>query len=172
MIIVPDKFTYVFTPRTGSRATERAFLDHVPGAYRPSNYHHDHPDDLPQGLPVYATIRNPYDQVLSWYAPWEKQGFTVVEFLHRSPPGRRWIQKRLNVYDEYVDAYFIYEDGIEQIFKTLGYGIVSVPKVGTSGVDKTRLTQEARELIDEIFEYDVKLYERITQSFQQQVQSR
>ena len=160
MIIVPGRFIYLFTPRTASRATERAFLEHVPEALI-SNKHHDHPRDIPNiGLPVYATIRDPYEQALSWYWVYRNR-YSVSQWVHKSPPGRRWIQKRMNEYDEYVDAYFVYEDGIERIFKTLALPGVKVGKVGVSGTDKSLLDEEARAAIDDVLEYDVKLYKRI-----------
>ena len=165
MIIVPGKLIYLFTPKTGSRATERAFLEHVPEALI-SNAHHDHPDMIPNlGIPVYATIRNPYDQVLSWYwGPW-RRSHTIEEFLRRSPPSRNWIQKRLNCYDEYVDGYFLYEDGLEQIFRTLGYGNVRIDRVGVSGADKSLLTEDVCLLIDELLPYDVALYQRVLEAY-------
>lgn len=162
MIIVPDKCIYLFTPRTGSRATERAFLDQVPGAYAlDPNVHHDQPDTIPDmGLPVYATIRDPFRQVLSWFWPWRKL-HTVADYLDRAPPGRSWIKNRLNVYDEYVDGYFMFEDGLEHIFHALGYGYVSVPEVGVSGVDDRYLDEKARAAVNRVLAFDVDLYWRV-----------
>ena len=69
MIVIPDKFTFVATPRTGSRAISEALILKYPEAI--TDYpkdHHTYPDAVPRDLPIYTVIRNPTSQLLSWWA--------------------------------------------------------------------------------------------------------
>jgi len=162
MVIVPDKCIYVFTPRTGSRATEQALLE-IDGAYMLNpRVHHDEPSTIPDmGLPVYATIRHPYTQCLSWFAPWQRM-HTIETFVHRAPPGRHWLKKRLNVYDEWVDGYFVFEEGLGKIMEKLGHPEIEVPELGKSSFDKDYLTDSAKKAIETVFPFDMELYRRVT----------
>ena len=161
MVIIPDQCIFVFTPKTGSRALERALLDHVPGAYLHNDkVHHADPATIPNnGLPVHAVLRSPYRQALSWFWPWRDRHETIRDFLRDAPPGRPWMRKRLNVYDGFVDKYHLYEMGLTRILWNLGAGDVEIPKIGVSGVDLKYLTADAMDAVDEYFPEDVKLYE-------------
>lgn len=73
MLIVPDKFVLLATPRTGSRALAKALQEIYPEAKR--TFFHPHPDDCAgliakctsATLPFVAVLRNPYDQALSMF---------------------------------------------------------------------------------------------------------
>ena len=68
MVIIPNKFVFLATPRTGSRAVSEALIRKYPDAITdyPSNHHDPAPDD--NTLPIYTVIRNPFDQILSWHS--------------------------------------------------------------------------------------------------------
>ena len=145
MILLPGKLVYVLTPRTGSRAMERAFLEHVPGA-QDIGRHHGFTD---YGLPVYATIRRPVDQVLSHW--WKvRDRMSLEEYIEQRTP-------RLNIHHEHIQHYFRYEDGLARVFQWLGYPGVKVAQVGESnpGIE---LTPAQVELINQKFADDVALY--------------
>lgn len=147
MILVPDRFCYVLNPRTGSRAMERAFLDQVPGAQKIGR-HHGYVDGY--GLPVYATIRSPADLVLSHW--WKAQDrLTLAEYIKQRTP-------RLNVHHGVIDRYFLYDDGLEQIFADLGYPGVKTERIGGSNPDRTYLTPARVHLINRAFPEDNDLY--------------
>ena len=68
MIVIPNKFVFLATPRTGSRAISEALIRKYPDAITdyPSNHHDPAPDD--NKLHVYTVIRHPVYQMLSWWA--------------------------------------------------------------------------------------------------------
>ena len=145
MIVVPTRFAYVLIPRTGSRAMERAFLDHVPTA-QDVGRHHGYVMGFKE--PVYATIRNPADQVLSHW--WKRRHeITIEQYIKERTP-------RLNIHP--VDKYFRYDWGLTEIFRQLGYN-VTVEKIGVSGVDKSYLTKETIKMINKTFAEDYELYQ-------------
>ena len=150
MIVVPKLLVYVLTPRTGSRATEQAFLEHVPGSLDVGR-HHGYETGFKE--PVYATIRNPHDQLLSHY--WkERDKITFEDYLRYRTP-------RLNIHHAVIDKYFIYENGLSNIFWQMGFPAVPVEHVGVSNVDKSFLTKVRKEMINELFKEDVSLYESV-----------
>jgi len=75
VIVVKNKFIFLCTPRTGSRAIVNA-LQTLPDAYE-SREHHVHPEDVKETaeklskgsstLPMFTILREPYEQVLSWF---------------------------------------------------------------------------------------------------------
>ena len=68
MIIIPDKFVFLATPRTASRALAEALIRKYPNAITEyPRHHHDPPPDNNE-LPCYAVIRNPFDQIMSWHS--------------------------------------------------------------------------------------------------------
>lgn len=85
MLIVPEKFILLATPRTGSRGLEKTFIGGIStqwdsnGEPRPreERAHHVHPDDVDEvaekfvpgssKLPKYTICRNPVSQLRSWY---------------------------------------------------------------------------------------------------------
>lgn len=146
MILIPNRFCYVLTPRTGSRAMEQAFLDHVPNA-QDIGRHHGFTDC---GLPVYATIRNPVDQVLSHW--WKLRTVMPLEqYIELRTP-------RLNIHHSVIDRYYIYEDGLESIFSALGYPGIKIKRIGGSQPDRDYLTPERVHLIEQAFPDDVDIY--------------
>jgi hypothetical protein len=148
MIVVPGKFCYVLTPRTGSRAMEQAFLSHVPGA-QDVGRHHGY--EVGYMEPVYATIRNPCMQLLSHY--WKvRDEMSFKDYLNSRTP-------RLNHHK--ANRYFIFEHGLERIFEQLGYSDIKVPHVGKSNADINILTEENIMLINKLFKEDVVLYESV-----------
>jgi len=64
-VLLPGKF--LCNPRTASVATSRTLLE-LPGA-RKVGYHHAAVDEVDDhaGEPTVATVRNPYDALVSWY---------------------------------------------------------------------------------------------------------
>lgn len=163
MVIVPGEFIYVFSPRTASRALEQALLK-IPGALT-DGLHHSYPWRIPDlGLPVYATIRNPYDQVLShWGNYCQKTSVTIEQFLDLRVIGRLWAPGSLNPYDEWVSEYFVYEAGMEAVMARLGHPEIEVPKVGVINPDRSVLTQSIHARIRKEFSKDLWLYREVTQ---------
>lgn len=153
MILVPEKFVYVLNPRTGSRAMEQAFLDHVPGAQKIGRHHGFTPK---YGLPVYATTRNPVDLILShWWKT--RDTLTLEQYIERRTP-------RLHLFADQIDRYFLYDDGLEAIFAQLGYPDVKTEKIGGSDPDRDYFNKAQIHLIKRAFPDDVALYEGVTQS--------
>ena len=104
-------------------------------------------------LPAYATIRNPVTQVLSHY--WRvKDKLTLEQYVAQRTP-------RLNLHHAVIDRYFIYEQGLTAIFVQLGYPAVRIDRIGATGADKSFLTPERIELINETFADDIALYRSV-----------
>jgi hypothetical protein len=154
VIWVKNELVYVFTPRTGSRTTEAAFLRYVPGAQTVGRHHGFVPG---YGHPVYATIRNPLHQVLSHY--WRvKDRLSLPEYLKQRKP-------RLNHLHAVVDRYFIYENGLESIFAALGYAGIQLERIGATHAEPEYLTAERTALISKAFPDDIALYESVRRGF-------
>lgn len=130
MILVPGKFIYLAAPRTGSRTTCDALVRYHEGKKLSKGHHAtraelegmaDNPELAFQDvlLPVYSVIRDPYHIIMGAFgrAPdvqWE-------HFLATWNPDSlgEW-GGRMTPYEGYVDHYFIFEDGLEAMFKRLG----------------------------------------------------
>ena len=74
MIMVPDKFVFLASPRTGSRSMKNAIRDHYSDTYLlETREHHIHPADVftdfPKAweVPFYSVFREPMDLMLSWF---------------------------------------------------------------------------------------------------------
>ncbi len=149
MILIPGVLAYVFTPRTGSRTTEQAFLRYIPAA-QDIGRHHGY---VECDEPVYATIREPCSQVLSHY--WRvKDELGFEQYVKQRTP-------RLNIHHEIVDRYFIYENGLVSIFEQLGFSGVRLEHIGATHADKVFLTPARIDLINRTFAEDVALYQQV-----------
>ena len=146
MIRIPGKFRYAFNPRTGSRAMEQAFLDHIQGAQDVGRHH-----GLTAGPePLYATLRDPATQVMSYW--WHLRGMypSLEQYIaNKSRP-------RLNLFADQVTRYFIYEDGLEGIFEQLGYPGIQAKRIG--GHNPPVPIPEVAGMIRESFPEDWILY--------------
>ena len=108
--------------------------------------------------PVYATIREPCDQILSHY--WKvRDKWTLEQYLAQRTG-------RLNLHHAVIGKYFIYEDGLQAIFAQLGYPDVQIDRIGATGADKSFLTPARIELIQQKFSADVALYRSVIDGHQ------
>jgi hypothetical protein len=172
-------FTFVATPRTGSRYVSK-ILELAGGT--PSEQHHEHPADVPRDFPIYAVLRDPYDQALSWFY------HAIVRSLKRLPRSvdfQRFLtdsyisfyfNTSLNPYSKITTKFFLYEKDLFPVVKriltatvgpnnsvlTLSSDASTVKPLGkTKNVDRGLLTPLNRRLIEERFSEDIRLYERI-----------
>lgn len=79
-VLVPGKLLFLANPRTASCSTRDTLLQ-IEGAFQPGRTHHSPIEDIEEynGELVVATVRNPYDVLVSWSLHFPQMEF--VEFL-------------------------------------------------------------------------------------------
>jgi hypothetical protein len=129
--------------------------------------HHVPVTEVPKDLPVYTIIRNPYDQLLSWYYhAYKPQGRSFLDFIETYSNGRYLYKSRLNIYREVVTRHFVFERGLQRAMDDMGFPDIMVGWTGkTEPVpDKSLyLDDEAvQKAIQSRFAADIELYEQVT----------
>ena len=125
--------------------------------------------------PVYTLIRNPYDYVLSRYFYSYRHAVDRSDEVlekhipkyslesHSSPFG-----SIMCMYRDYVDRYFLYEDGPGSFFDAVGFPDVEFGKIGVRsgklmgerlGIEEVQPV--IKELIDKHFPEEVALYQQV-----------
>ena len=130
-ILVPDRFIYLCSPRTGSRTTREALVKHC-GAQEVGDMHHASREELEAletNLPVYSMMCDPFDYVQSAFARDPNPRFE--DFINSWQPDclGEW-DNRMTPYDGFVDHYFIFENGLEDFFERVGFGGVPLTNKG------------------------------------------
>jgi len=174
MIVVPGKFVYVGSPRSGSHYIYDVLCAHFPDAVRPSVQHHApipevlNAKRLGGGLPVYTVVRDPVKQLFSFYwnslhkYPDRIVVTTFQEFIEGRKPPNAPYQKAVDfppgalcTYRNVADKFFPFKDGFKDLFEALGVD-------DTHGVEPTRLPTpeylEAQKQITAADEFLVKKY--------------
>ena len=166
MIIVPDKFVFLATPRTASRAISEALIRKYPNAITeyPRFHHYPPPDD--NELPVYAVIRNPFDQILSWHNHVNRshsvenkispvQFASTYENVMHLPKYNKY---RLNIHADIADKLIEYTDTLNKVADF--FELDDLEQVGRAR-KRSVTDREERDLwrlIDKEFAADVKLW--------------
>lgn len=184
MITLPGHFIFAATPRTGSRAISKALLT-IEGASRwkddsGRDMHHVHPEELAgktNGLPIYSVIRCPYDQTLSWFYHAIVRHDPVMAYAERFHTFIReayigwFFNQRLNPYHEISTKIFLYQPELSGVVRSIlresgldsqATQIEEPETIGKSvSLDKKLIDSQARELVNERFKEDIRLYKRI-----------
>ena len=185
MILVEGRGIYLCTPATGSRTTVDVLVNQCGGRSLSCDHHAPlcHMPRLEEHTePVVTTIRDPYDYVLSrfWYAHKheEVRAETPVEgyicmYAERNRKGQYADEfgSRMCMYRDYVDRFFLFEDGLQPIFDIFGFPDVTLPTIGKpTPMQKLQwgprltvhdLSDEAKELIEEHFAMELALYRQV-----------
>lgn len=169
MVIVPGKFIYVGSPRSGSHYIFDVLCASFPEAIRSKEHHAFIADVLNakrmgNNLPVYGVVRDPVKQLFSFY--WNSLHkypdiivtTTFEEFIESRKPKNVPYRKAidfppgdLSTYRNVVDKYFLFEPDFKGLFDFLGIK-------DTHGVQPTRLpTPEYKEAQKQISEKDKRL---------------
>ncbi len=163
MIILPDRFIYLCTPRSGSR-TIRAVLSQQPGAIG-SEYHHAPIDEVKEAIEKYQVktitlMRDPAHILLSYWWPRTEGKEPRRPFEQRIRAGKTKVKRgRLYPYHEVTDEYYLFELGMEQFFKDIGIQVGEIPTHGmNNNIDRT-YADSYRALVKGCFPEDVELYQ-------------
>lgn len=181
MIVVPGKFVYVGSPRTGSHFIYDVLQAHFPDAVRGQQHHEFIPGVLNAkrmggGLPVYTVVREPVKHLFSFYwnslrkYPDRVITTTFKEFIQgRRPPNAPYKKAvdfppgALCQYRHVADKFFPFEKGFSTLMKELGVG-------DDHGVEATRLptddyveaqkqiSESDKRLVRKHFKHDYELY--------------
>lgn len=166
MVIVPDKFVFLATPRTASRAITEALLKKYPNAISeyPRNHHDPAPDT--NELPVYTVIRNPYDQLLSWYShvvmkrdPKNRQSVFEFASTYENPMFfPKYNKYRLNIHAEQADKFIPYTSTLNKI--AYFFELKDLERVGSKNTYKPtdREERDLWRILDRHFASDLKLW--------------
>lgn len=120
-------------------------------------------------------LRNPYDYVLSRY--WHRYKARLPEFIdsledyipelasaNRTHPWKSVV----GMYREYVDRYFLFEDGLEAFFRAVGLEHVEIPTIGQvrahafgPRLQIDSLPRKYKLLIDTHFAEELELYKLV-----------
>lgn len=189
MLIVPERFVLLATPRTGSRALEQTFIGGISTHGDAGGEHHVHPEDVndvaekiapgASKLPKYTVCRNPVDHLRSWYhhvnrnTPVTLSGF--LTFI-READISWYFTPSLNPYQTVADEIFPYErNGIITAYRIshrTGASIIpktEAPVIGAStGLNDTWLENaEVRQAVNERFQDDMYLYRSLVHKYDQ-----
>jgi hypothetical protein len=178
VILVPDKFVFLATPRTASRT----YVEMIRGTFDESvesDDHHIHPEDLftdfpeARDLPRYTIIREPYDQVLSWFhhaiVRHEREAERpdrLLDFI-RTASISWFFSTTLNPYDEVAEL-LPFQRGVLRNYETMAqktYHKKRAPIVGLRPrvlSNAKMLTDEVIKAIDERFPKDIELWKDLT----------
>ena len=187
MILVEGRGIYLCTPSTGSRTVADVLTKqcggrwlNVHGTHHAEIQHMHHLEDRSE--PVITTIREPYDYVLTryWYkhkTPDQKAQNTVEEYIvkfareNREGMYGRMFGSHMCLYRDYVDRFFLFEEGQRPIFEFLGFPDVEIPNIGKPSALQNlqwgpRLTvndisEEAKRLIEHHFAMELELYRKV-----------
>lgn len=181
MIVVPGKFIYAGSPRTGSHFIYDVLEKNFPEAKRWHQHHAFISEVLNAkrmngGIPVYSVVRNPVEWLFSFYwnslhkYPDRIVTTTFEEYIEGRKPVNAPYQRavdfplgHLATYRHVTDKFFPFEKDFKKLFDELGVE-------STYGVEPTRLPTEeyleARKLISEkdkrlvrkYFKKDFELY--------------
>ena len=171
MIVIPNKFIFLATPRTGSRAISEALIRKYPQAISeyPTN-HHGQPAETNK-LRKYSVVRNPVDQILSWWShntvnrhiiieqtplEWAQTFDNVMYFA-------RFEKYVLNMHAEITDHFLPYTDDMDVIKKELELDDLEV--IGRSryrDIVTEEQIQEVSDYIDKEFPNDVQLWKDVS----------
>lgn len=183
MIVVPSKFVYVGSPRTGSHYIYDVLQAHFPEARRWPEHHAFIKDVLNAkrlngGIPVVTVVRDPVKQLFSFYwnslhkYPDRVVTTTFAEFIKSRRPPNAPYQKAVDfppgalcAYRNVADEFFPFEPEFKKLFTRLGVD-------NTHDVQATRLptedyleaqksiTEADRLLVRKLFPHDTELWER------------
>jgi hypothetical protein len=163
-ILVPDRFIYLCSPRTGSRTTREALEKHC-GAVRVGEMHHAKRTELEQmkqdlpDLPVYSMMRDPFDFVCSAYA--RAYDPTMRDFLDNwnSDVLEEW-DGAMTPYEGFVDHYFIFENTLEDFFRRVGFPDLPLEHKGRYETPPYKpLAEGDEQMVREQFPQDFARYE-------------
>jgi hypothetical protein len=178
MILVPQKFVFLATPRTASR-TLKEMIRTTHDETKESREHHIHPEDIfrdfpeARDIPRYALIREPYDQVLSWFhhaiVRHDRAAETAGQFKHfiRTGAFSWYFHDTLNPYNEVAEL-LPYQRGVLKAYEymaTKPYHKKKAPVVGLRPrtlSNAKMLNEENRALIEERFPRDIELWNALT----------
>lgn len=169
MVIVPDKFTFVATPRTGSRALAEALIKQYPQSV--TDYPRDHHTDVsmvPADYPIYTVIREPVSHLISWYYHVDarhknnKRSFDSFVKEYDSPQYFcRYNKYILNPYAEIADNLFVYERGLQLAANAMGIEH-TIEVVGKSNMSPIKIDTGTMDYVRQAFAEDFALYESLT----------
>jgi hypothetical protein len=165
MIIVPDRYTFVATPRTASRAIVEALLRRYPKSITsyPKDHHID-PEYVPKDYPIYTVIREPLSHIMSWWYHVDyrnKVDRNPLQFAqqYRHPVYIDQYRKyKLNPYAEIADRFFVYETELPILETTFDIQLETVGK----GTYPKKPFAVLREYIEDEFADDVQLYKSLS----------
>ena len=171
MVILPSGLTFVATPRTGSRAISEALLSKHKDAISdyPQN-HHMWPESVPKDYPIYTVIRNPADQMVSWWHHVDVRHSskrTILEFAQEYnnimffPRNEKYI---LNIYAEIADVFIPYDPKLKNVSNVL-----NLSKIKIVGKPSARITdrehKDLTEYMSEAYKADVLLWYKVLRGY-------
>lgn len=180
MVIVPGKFVYVGSPRSGSHYIYNVLEAHYPEARRWHEHHAFIPDVLNakrmnNGIPIYSVVRDPVKQLFSFY--WNSLHkypdivvtTTFKEFIEGWKPHKQPYKKAvdfapgLTTYIHVVDKFFPFEKDFKTLFAFLGiaddHGVEWTRKPTEAYLEaQKQISESDKRLVRKYFEKDYDLY--------------
>lgn len=181
MVIVPGKFIYVGSPRSGSHYIYDVLCASFPEAIRSQEHHAFIADVLNakrmgNNLPVYSVVRDPVKQLFSFY--WNSLHkypdiivtTTFEEFIESRKPQNVPYRKAIDfppgalaTYRHVTDKYFLFEKDFKTLFSFLGikdtHGaeFMRTPTPEYKEAQK-QICEKDKLLVRKYFKHDYELY--------------
>lgn len=132
------------------------------------NDHHIWPDSVPLDYPIYAVLRNPVDQLVSWWNHVDVRKGSKrrpLKFAQEYENIMYFFKEedtyRLNIYGWITDVFMIYDDKLTDIRNKL-----KLENLEIIGKSKTSIgegeRQELAQYMEEHFKADVLLWKRMS----------
>jgi len=177
MIIVPRKFIFVGSLRTGSHFIYNTLMEHFPGSIRTTQHHELIPDiftsKTAHQLPLYTIVRNPLYVIHSLWKTFHKKHpqfeyqKTFAEFLEfkkpfengKAPydPTEMFPPGHLVMYKHVADMFFPFEPNFSTFFNFIGLNNIIETK--PKEVDVAEINESDQKRTREYFAQDYKIYE-------------
>jgi hypothetical protein len=166
MIIIPDKFIFLETPRTGSKSC-RAVLSQYPGAILSDECHVGVEFALgakfATSLPLVTVTRDPVNHLRSWYLACSNLNRPLCQFVRDGLPIGKLAERSgfhryvLNPYRDIADRVFRLEDGLDNMFLDLAFNWIApaAPMLNAHDTELVSVDDETESLILTYFYDDV-----------------
>lgn len=174
MIIVPDRFIFLETPRTASKSC-RHILSSVPGAVVSDQCHVGCEVALgakfATKLPLITVTREPMAHLLSWYYACANKKKTFSQFIRNGLPIGGLAKRSgfdpytLNPYKDIVDHAFKLDRGIVDMFSYLRIPVKKNPMINFHDVDIGLMNADTWDATTTHFAGDVEYYHSLGQNY-------
>lgn len=160
------KLAYIAHPRTASQTTSKTLVDKL--GFKLHASHHQYYDPLDPAWLIFATVRNPFDLLVSWWyleVHKTKQEETFPHYIHRRVNDPNYYMRKGLFFGQYLCKEILHFENLQEEFNQLmlkvGLPPTEIPRRNVSDARKGRdfasyYTPELIDLVVEKFGDDIR----------------